>query len=485
MKTVLGKIFLLIFIFWIISISFITVGQQLNDPLLKALQEYHSKINENISSDMKQILYQEWFDKLTILTTQNTSSIYYRDALEALCELANVLNKQSVSEEISIKILGISKTDIERIFWYDQLGTLNFNQYNQKKDVLFANKSLQYYQNAIDLSKKDNIKIQDNVIVMYNMAEIYKNVFNNSEKAADILGDARLLYDSLDDQAKNFLDTLYYDTENLVSNEMINALSAGDITRAKRLLDVIDNQEKLRWPTSYYFKKLVDIQFPKKGIEYIESVKNWLDIHTDDSWSPFLKFYLARECMEQNDFKSAIEIYMKLLDNDYKSFQKEDIPAIQAKRGGYRAEILYNLAMSYNRIGVLEQALKYFNEFIEVYTNDPRIEGASSLCQSITNLLNRTYSESLLSNEKESPSVLEKHLNMKRESTNDINIKEYGINTDMHQKIVKQSNNSQHKTIIGNLFGNALIIVSIISFTSFIILVFLKRYCIRKKHYDK
>jgi tetratricopeptide (TPR) repeat protein len=223
-------------------------------------------------------------------------------------------------------------------------------------------------------------------------ARLLADVDQDHMVAAELYRTARQYFEAHDLEESAFVKGVY-SCEILSRNEMMQAIKSGRADRARLVLeDGLAESQSQRWPQSYYAHEYAR-EFLESGAEFQRFLAGWIEAKDTDSWTPFLKFFLARDYVREGRKIEAIALYSDLYKNDRPFFLKADEAALRGGSGGYLAEILYNLVQLLSAMGGSREASQYLDEFHRFFPKDPRVRSARSMSKSLAAQANRELDE--------------------------------------------------------------------------------------------
>jgi tetratricopeptide (TPR) repeat protein len=362
------------------------------DPVAVVLDAYAAKSNElrtqlaadGNSEKGKLEFYKSWRTRILAVVSQNPASPNRIAAYRAAEALSNGLGDYAESEALVQQVAMLQDSAQGRFSSYSEAGEVARAQFQNSRNRADAEKSIQYFQKALaeigdghELSADPAAEyLREKVIIDLVLCADMQAAGTMDQKAAmDTLERARGLYKTVDFSKDTRLRTLGFDPEGIIWLEVQAAINEKDVKSVKALLAEFDSIPNPRQSISYYVWQCVDRLYPAKGADYCRDIQEWLQSHPNDSdmyWTPLLKYYLAVELVNEERYPDALPVLKELKDRYTAVLTAADEKGGVKDRGGYMADVLYNLARTYNSLGNASEAKLMEKAFVELVPKDPR-----------------------------------------------------------------------------------------------------------------
>lgn len=345
------------------------------------LEQYEEACNAARSSktteEERLRFYSDWRERITEAMKANPKSRYIGAGTVKLLGIANSLGDSQTAEQLAKQLAAESKNPRERLLWNSEMGEVANARYQVTKDKADADRAIAFFTKAaedyreIAKGKEEPADRNRNITNLCMMAVLYSRALRNHGEAARVFEEVRESLASV--PPSNELAALRYDFEYAASSEMMEWLAATDPNRAERALDSLAGRTGMRWPPSYYAHMFVSNLYPQGGKDFQAFIDKWLAQKRQDEWTPFLRFYLAKDYFAHKEYAAARPIFSDLKDKYADVFLKADQEAIRIGRGGFYSEILYCLSVIYRELGDQSQAKAMAGEMKAVVPKDQRV----------------------------------------------------------------------------------------------------------------
>lgn len=371
-----------------------TAVQITDDDALRLVIDQYEKACDTVRSSKtteegRLHFYSDWRERIAEAIRVNPNSRYVRAGTVKLLGIANSLGDSQTAEELTEQLASQSEDPRERFRWDSEMGEIANARYQVTKNLADAGRAIESFAKAAEVYRTLEGKAEPgdrnrNIINLCMMAVLDSCALRNHDKAARTFQEVRESLITV--PPSNELATLRYDFEYAASNEMMEWLAAKDPNSAETALGLLVGREGMRWPASYYAHMFVSTLYPGGGVDFQTFVDKWLAQKPQDEWTPFLRFYLAKDYFVHREYAAARPIFTDIKIQFGDAFLKADQEAIRIGRGGFYSEILYCLAVIYRELGDQTQARAMAGEMKALVPNDPRmgdLEKATSASHSI------------------------------------------------------------------------------------------------------
>jgi len=175
-----------------------------------------------------------------------------------------------------------------------------------------------------------------------------------------------------------------YDMEFLLAGELSSYAKARKIDKTKELLILISRLDKLRIPASLYAIQALQSCFGTKSPEYDAVVLDLLAKLESDSHTPTLRLALAESFFAKGQFQRAADLYEEIRRDDIADIVSMDKDILAAGGGGgYLAELLINLGVSYWKLERLPESIEILDEFLSMFPQDSRVDRVNAYLNQI------------------------------------------------------------------------------------------------------
>ncbi|MBN1507776.1 MAG: hypothetical protein JW955_13075 [Sedimentisphaerales bacterium] len=353
------------------------------DEIENALKEYHEQSGAfrggQHDPSAKTRFYEMWLPRFITLAETADSPAQREQLLTEAVGLANALEKYSVSQELTAKLRQSQRSWAGQMRWMVEAGEIAENSYKISKSEKDAQAALRHFSDAYNLAKGHEQAVvqsyglaRDYVVAVDKLANLESGINHNHARSADLYASARGLVDSMHPQARRLIETTH-SREVLAANEMLSSARAGQVERSYKVLDEVAAVPGARWPGSYYMYQLATVLAPTGDEVFEKEVSQWLSTRPADSWTPFLMFFLANDYKVHGKWTNAAQLYEQLRAQYAEVLLLADEKALEQGRGGYMAQLLYDLCNIYLNLGLKEQAYRAYAELEKLAPQDPRL----------------------------------------------------------------------------------------------------------------